>query len=296
LVGSQFVLSSSDARDRRTPWQGSQKARDYVRARLAGIIQADSSTLGGQKYRRHGTGQGRTYRLRGSVTQGERVLFTGTNKDQARTKAGRQNDTALISIAAVIEPKAGGESAVPTTGGLDSSFAASAASTRRSGDREGGGQEEEGASNHTEDTAEEGGSCTEGEGTIEGMGSSIRGGGGESFLSEQEGRGRRLFQLLHRRRGPSRRSRSRLRRPQGAVRFSALHGRSGGGQGEGLSGGRGGGDLRGQTEGGYQEGMRGPQRAVPCVQSLGRALHDPRLHGWHRTLAHFGTIEEASSD
>jgi hypothetical protein len=70
----------------------------------------------------------------------------------------------------------------------------------------------------------------------------------------------------------------------------------GGGQGEGLSGGRGGGDLRGQTEGGYQEGMRGPQRAVPCVQSLGRALHDPRLHGWHRTLAHFGTIEEASSD
>ena len=133
-----------------------------------------------------------------------------------------------------------------TTGGLDSSFAASAASTRRFGDREGGGQEEEGASNHTEDTEEEGGSYTEGEGTIEGMGSSIRGGGGESFLSEQEGRGRRLFQLLHRRRGPSRRSRSRLRRPQGAVRFSALHGRSGGVRvkgyqgdgGEGISGDR----------------------------------------------------------
>jgi hypothetical protein len=65
----------------------------------------------------------------------------------------------------------------------------------------------------------------------------------------------------------------------------------GGGQGEGLSGGRGGGDLRRQIEGGYQPRMRGPQRAVPCVQSLGRALHDPRLHGWHRTLAHFGTIE-----
>ena len=65
----------------------------------------------------------------------------------------------------------------------------------------------------------------------------------------------------------------------------------GGGQGEGLSGGRGEGDLRGQIEGGYQPWMRGPQRAVPCVQSLGRALHDPRLHGWHRTLAHFGTIE-----
>jgi hypothetical protein len=243
LVGSQFVLSSSDARDRRTPWQGSQKARDYVRARLAGIIQADSSTLGGQKYRRHGTGQGRTYRLRGSVTQGERVLFTGTNKDQARTKAGRQNDTALISIAAVIEPKAGGESAVPTTGGLDSSFAASAASTRRSGDGEGGGQEEEGASNHTE---EEGGSYTEGEGTMEGIGSSIRGGGGESFLSEQEGRGRRIFQSLCRRRHSSRCSRSRLRRPQRAVKFSALHWRSGGvrvrgyqgGEGKGISGDR----------------------------------------------------------
>jgi hypothetical protein len=76
---------------------------------------------------------GRTYRLRGSVTQRERVLFTGTNKDHARTKAGRQNDTALISIAAIIEPKVGGESAVLTIGGLDSSFAASTASTRRSG-------------------------------------------------------------------------------------------------------------------------------------------------------------------
>ncbi len=63
--------------------------RDYVRARLAGIIQADLSTFGGQKYRRHGTGHGRTYRLRGSVTPRERVLFTGTNKDHAPTKAGR---------------------------------------------------------------------------------------------------------------------------------------------------------------------------------------------------------------
>jgi hypothetical protein len=243
LVGSQFVLSSSDARDRHTPWQGSQKARDYVRARLAGIIQADSNARGVQSYRRHGPGQGRTYRLRGSVTQGEGVLFAGTNKDQTRTKAGRQNDTALISIAAVIEPKAGGESAVPTTGGLDSSFAASAASTRRSGDGEGGGQEEEGASNHTE---EEGGSYTEGEGTMEGIGSSIRGGGGESFLSEQEGRGRRIFQSLCRRRHSSRCSRSRLRRPQRAVKFSALHWRSGGvrvrgyqgGEGKGISGDR----------------------------------------------------------
>ena len=134
-----------------------------------------------------------------------------------------------------------------TTGGLDSSFAASNASTRRFGDGEGGGQEEEGASNHTE---EEGGSYTEGEGTIEGMGSSmgssIQGSGGGSFLSEQEGLVGMLFQRLHRRRYPSGRSRSRLRRPQGAVRFSALHGRSGGvrvkgyqgGGGEGISGDR----------------------------------------------------------
>ncbi len=33
------------------------------------------------------------------MTQGEGVIFTGTNRDQARTKAGRQNDTALISTA-----------------------------------------------------------------------------------------------------------------------------------------------------------------------------------------------------
>jgi hypothetical protein len=62
-------------------------------------------------------------------------------------------------------------------------------------------------------------------------------------------------------------------------------------QGEELSGGRAGGDIRGQidSEGGYQEGRRGPGMAVP--QSLGRAPHDPRSHGWHWTLAHFGTVE-----
>ncbi len=104
-----------------------------------------------------------------------------------------------------------------TIGGLDSSFAASTASTRRSGDREGGGQEEEGASNHTE---EEGGSYTEEEGTIEGIGSSIRGSArGESFLSEQVGLVGMLFQLPHRRRYPSRRSRSHSLRPQRAVRL-----------------------------------------------------------------------------
>ncbi len=107
-----YVLSSSDAWDRCTPWQGSQEARDYVRARLAGIIQADLSTFDVQKYRRHGTGHGRTYRLRGSVTQRGRVLFTGTNKDHARTKAGRQNDTALISTAAATVLWESGENAV----------------------------------------------------------------------------------------------------------------------------------------------------------------------------------------
>ncbi len=99
---------------------------------MAGIIQADLNDRGVQSYRRHGTGQGRTYRHRGRVTQGEGVLFPGTNKDQARTKAatGRQNDTALISrFAAVIELRGEGESAVFTTGGLDASFAASNAST-----------------------------------------------------------------------------------------------------------------------------------------------------------------------
>ncbi len=105
---------------------------------------------------------------------------------------------------------------------------------------------------------------------MEGIGSSIRGGGGESFLSEQEGRGRRLFQLLHRRRHPSRCSRSRLRRPQGAVKFSTLHWRSRGGRRGELSGGRAGGDLKGQIEEGYQAGWGGPGRAVP--QSLGRAV------------------------
>ena len=144
-----------------------------------------------------------------------------------------------------------------TTGGLDSSFAASTASTRRSGGRDGGGQEEEGASSHTE---EEGDSYTEEEGTI-GIGSSIWGGGGESVLSEQEGLARRLFRLLHRRCQwhPSRCSRSRLRRPQGAARSSALHWRSAGARGKSYRGGerkvtaRGGrrgkgGDGRGQQQ------------------------------------------------
>ena len=175
LFGSHYVLSSSDARDSRTPWQGSHEARNYARARLAGIIQADLSARGVQSYRRHGTGQGRTYRLRGSVTQPERGFFTGANEDHARTKAGRQRGTTPISTAAVTELREGGETAVSTIGGLDSSFAASTASTRRSGVRDGEGQEEEGASSHTE---EERDSYTEEEGTIEGMGSSIWGGGG----------------------------------------------------------------------------------------------------------------------
>ena len=64
-----------------------------------------------------------------------------------------------------------------------------------------------------------------------------------------------------------------------------------GDQSEKLSGGRAGGDIRGQIEGSCQEGGGGSGWAVP--QSLGpsRALHDPRLHGWHWTLAHFGTVE-----
>jgi hypothetical protein len=66
------------------------------------------------------------------------------------------------------------------------------------------------------------------EGTTEGIGSSIRGSGGESFLSEQVGLVGMLFQLLHRRRYPSRRSRSHSLRPQRAVRLSALLWRSAG--------------------------------------------------------------------
>ena len=84
---------------------------------------------------------------------------------------------------------------------------------------------------------EEGDSYTEEEGTIEGMGSSIWGGGGESVLSEQEGLARRLFRLLHRRRHPSRRGRPYMRRPQGAVRFSAQHWRSAGASGKSYQGG-----------------------------------------------------------
>jgi hypothetical protein len=141
------------------------------------------NTVKGRPYHRHAPGHGGAYRLRGS-------LLGAGNEGGSLTKAGKQSGTALISTAAVIALplREGGESAVSTTvtGGLDSSFAAStlAASMRRSGDREGhgGGQEEEGASNHTE---EEGGSYAEEEGTIEGIGSSIRGSEGESFLSEQ---------------------------------------------------------------------------------------------------------------
>ncbi len=99
--------SSSDARDRRTPWQGSQAARSYVRARLAGIIQADlsASLRGVQSYRRHGTGQGRTYRLRGSVTQPEGSPFERGNEDHALPKAGKQSGTALIRSALQPEPR-----------------------------------------------------------------------------------------------------------------------------------------------------------------------------------------------
>ena len=95
---------------------------------------------------------GRAHRLRGS-------LLDAGNEGGSPTKASKQSGTARVSTAAAIDMREGGESAVSTTGGLDSSFAASTASTGRSGDREGGGQEEEGASNHTE---EEGGSSTEG--------------------------------------------------------------------------------------------------------------------------------------
>ena len=222
-----------------------------------------------RQYRRHVSGQGRAYRLRGGESQqapGPEPRNGGRrNEGCAPTRAGRQSGMALVSIAAIIEPKVGGESAVSTTGGLDSSFAASTASTRRSGDREGGGQEEEGASNHTE----EGGSYTEGEGTIEGMGSSIRGSGGESFLSEQVGLWGMLFQLLHRRRHPSRCSRSRLRRPQGAVRFSAQHWRSAGASGKSYQGGEreetawgGGGEGRERSGGGQPHEQR---RRVLCM-------------------------------
>ena len=188
------------------------------------------------------------------------------NEGGSPTKAGRQSGTTPISTAAVTELREGGESAVSTTGGLDSGFAASTASTRRSGGRDGGGQEEEGASSHTE---EEGGSYTEEEGTIEGMGSSIWGGGGESVLSEQEGLARRLFRLLHRRRHPSRRSRSCMRRPQGAFRFSALHGRSAGARGKSYQGGErqetawgGGGEGRERSGGGQPHEQR---RRVLCM-------------------------------
>ena len=47
----------------------SQEARDYVRTRLVDTNQVDLSTFGVQSYRKHGSGQGRTDRLRGIVTQ-----------------------------------------------------------------------------------------------------------------------------------------------------------------------------------------------------------------------------------
>jgi hypothetical protein len=241
------VLQSTTGTSRGlTPWSSSRAELASVRS----YLQHHLNTVKGRPYHRHVPGHGRAHRLRGS-------LLGAGNEGGSPTKAGRQSGTALISTSAVIELREEGESAVSTTGGLDSSFAASNASTRRFGDGEGGGQEEEGASNHTE---EEGGSYTEGEGTIEGMGSSIQGSGGESFLSEQVGLVGMLFQLLHRRRYPSRRSRSHSLRPQRAFRLSALLWRSAGARGtrhrrgeqEGTSGDGGGwggkrGDGRGQS-------------------------------------------------
>ena len=214
------VLQSTTGTSRGlTPWSSSRAELASVRS----YLQHHLNTIKGRPYHRHVPGHGRAHRLRGS-------LLGAGNEGGSPTKAGRQSDTALISTSAVIELRLGeeGENAVSTTGGLDSSFAASNASTRRFGAGEGGGQEEEGASNHTED---DGGSYTEGEGTIEGMGSSIQGSGGESFLSEQVGLVGMLFQLLHRRRYPSRRSRSHSLRPQRAFRLSALLWRSAGARG-----------------------------------------------------------------
>ena len=143
-----------------------------------------------RQYRRHVSGQGRAYRLRGGESQqapGSEPRNGGRrNEGCSPTRAGRQtrSGTTPISTAAVTELREGGESAVFTTGGLDSSFAASTASTRRSGGRDGGGQEEEGASSHTE---EEGDSYTEEEGTIEGIGSSILGEGGDRCCRSKRG-------------------------------------------------------------------------------------------------------------
>ena len=221
----QIVQTTTGTSSGFTPWSRSHGGLAMIRARLR-----DHLPTIDRQYRRHVSGQGRAYRLRGGESQqapGSEPRNGGRrNEGCSPTRAGRQtrSGTTPISTAAVTELREGGESAVFTTGGLDSSFAASTASTRRSGGRDGGGQEEEGASSHTE---EEGDSYTEEEGTI-GIGSSIWGGGGESVLSEQEGLARRLFRLLHRRWHPSRCSRSRLRRPQGAARFSAQHWRSAG--------------------------------------------------------------------
>jgi hypothetical protein len=209
------VLQSTTGTSRGlAPWSSSRAELARVRSYLLHYL----NTVKGRPYHRHAPGHGRAHRLRGS-------LLDEGDEGGSPTKASKQSGTARVSTAAVIDMREGGESAVSTTGGLDSSFAASTASTRRSGDREGGGQEEEGASNHTE---EEGGSYTEGEGTIEGRGSSIRGSGGESFLSEQVGLVGMLIQLLHWRRHPSGRSRSHPLRPQRTVRLSALQGRWGG--------------------------------------------------------------------
>ena len=209
------VLQSTTGTSRGlAPWSSSRAELARVRSYLLHYL----NTVKGRPYHRHAPGHGRAHRLRGS-------LLDEGDEGGSPTKASKQSGTARVSTAAVIDMREGGESAVSTTGGLDSSFAASTASTRRSGDREGGGQEEEGASNHAE---EEGGSYTEGEGTIEGRGSSIRGSGGESFLSEQVGLVGMLIQLLHWRRHPSGRSRSHPLRPQRTVRLSALQGRWGG--------------------------------------------------------------------
>jgi hypothetical protein len=153
---------------RLTSWSHSRTELASVRSYLQHYL----NTVKGRPYHRHAPGHGRAYRLRGSI------LGAG-NEGGSLTKAGKQSGTALISTAAVIALREGGESAVSTTGGLDSSFVASTASTRRSGDsdsdREGGGQEEEGASNHTE---EEGGSYAEEEGTMREWGGIVSFGAG----------------------------------------------------------------------------------------------------------------------
>jgi hypothetical protein len=89
-----------------------------VRARLQ-----DHLPTRDRQYRRHAPGQGRSYRLRRGESQqapGPEPCNGGRRNEGgslAPIKAGKPIGTALISIAAVIELREGGESAVPTTGG-----------------------------------------------------------------------------------------------------------------------------------------------------------------------------------